>query len=92
MKGLRVEIDFKEHHYEATCWMTACIILHNIVLDVEGKEFLIYLLDDESNNSDEDVNDEGIPPGGNEDEVQGEVLRKLLVAELMAYRVTCGRD
>ncbi|THU93188.1 hypothetical protein K435DRAFT_592954, partial [Dendrothele bispora CBS 962.96] len=36
LKGLRVGIDSKEQHYQATRWMTVPVILHNMILDVEG--------------------------------------------------------
>ncbi|KAJ7260034.1 DDE superfamily endonuclease-domain-containing protein [Mycena haematopus] len=38
LRGLHVDINSNEDHYEALCWITVAIILHNLVIDVEGEE------------------------------------------------------
>jgi hypothetical protein len=39
LRGLRVSINSKKEHVEAYQWVTIAIILHNIVVQVEGEEF-----------------------------------------------------
>jgi len=38
LRGLRVSINTKEDHVWASRWITMAIILHNLVIDIEGKE------------------------------------------------------
>nr|GAT46832.1 predicted protein [Mycena chlorophos] len=37
LRGLRVNIESNADHVEALRWITVCIILHNLVIDVEGE-------------------------------------------------------
>ena len=36
LHGLRVNINSNSDHVKACCWITIAIILHNLVIDVEG--------------------------------------------------------
>lgn len=36
LRGLRVNINSPQDHIQAGRWMTVCVILHNLVIDVEG--------------------------------------------------------
>lgn len=36
LRGLRVNINSPQDHIQACRWMTVCIILHNLVINVEG--------------------------------------------------------
>lgn len=40
--GLRISINRKRHHGDACNWIRMCIILHNLVIDIEGDEWAKY--------------------------------------------------
>ena len=42
LQGLRVYINSKSDHHFACRWITAAIILHNLVIDTEGEESCRY--------------------------------------------------
>lgn len=49
LRGLRVQINQERDHTIATFWITACVILHNLIIDIEREiddsdEFYIEIL------------------------------------------------
>jgi hypothetical protein len=84
LRGLRVNINSNDEHYEALRWITVAIILHNLVIDVEGEsagaEF-VHNHTHEQEEEDRGVRDE--PRDGNE--VEGQAKRRRLTDELLAY-------
>jgi hypothetical protein len=85
LRGLRVDIKSKRDHDLACRWITNSIILHNLIIDVEGPNFAQYFQADHGQI--EEYNDRGQAdePQGNDLE-DGEDKRRLLVAELIAFR------
>ena len=39
MCGLQVHINSNNNHYEACKWISVAIILHNLIIDVEGSQY-----------------------------------------------------
>ena len=90
LRGLRVSINTPEAHFKATHWIKAAIILHNLIIDVEGEVSGAHFSAVHTNIEEEEdsgVHDEELEIGEGEDE--GEAKRKRLVAELLAYRARC---
>lgn len=87
LRGLRVMIKTPDDHLRACCWIKVAIILHNLVIDVEGEvsgaQFapLHTVGEEEEDSGAVDVQDE---PEQNEGD--GEDKRRQLIAELLAYR------
>lgn len=82
LRGLRVEISNNEQHVKACRWITIAIILHNLIIDVEGgvdtfESGYNPTQDQENNNPDEPLLD---------DSEHGEAKRQQLVAELLAFQ------
>lgn len=91
LRGLRVDIKTNQDHIDACRWITAAIILHNLVIDVEGGG--AAALFGSVHNRTEELNDRGVPDDdeGNslgDDEEGGKEKRERLKAELLAYRET----
>jgi len=94
LRGLRVNINSNSDHIKACRWITVAIILHNLIIDVEGEVsgtafFPLHTQDKEQ----EDV----APPVEEEEEEEeeeleeeGEAKRRQLTAELLAYREQVG--
>lgn len=94
LRGLRVQINNNQDHIEACRWITIAIILHNLVIDVEGGAGAGYFggvhgvaeeRDDRGLADDADEHNFGLD--GQEDE--GEAKRTRLKAELLVYREMC---
>lgn len=86
LRGLRVNINSNQDHYEAGRWITVAIILHNLIIDVEGIETAELFMNDHGA-----VEEEEDTEGAENVEIQrgvqdGDGKRQQLVAELMAYR------
>jgi hypothetical protein len=87
LRGLRVNINLKQDHIEACRWITVAIILHNLILDVEGQstQFVdIHMPMDEQEDCgqpeqlyNDDDNDENDADG---------LKRCQLVAELLVFK------
>ncbi|KAF8814094.1 hypothetical protein BYT27DRAFT_7219928 [Phlegmacium glaucopus] len=56
LHGLRVHINSNKDHYEACQWISVAIILHNLIIDVEGSKSVEYF----GNGPDEEEEDTGI--------------------------------
>jgi DDE superfamily endonuclease len=86
LRGLRTVINSKRQHKEACRWMTIAIILHNIVIEVEGGMRGAYFSPIHTRYEEED--DRGLADLAMEenDEDGGEQKRRMLVEELIAFR------
>ncbi|KAF7310164.1 DDE Tnp4 domain-containing protein [Mycena indigotica] len=80
LKGLRTSIAKKRHHVEACRWVTIAIILHNIVVELEG----IGESDTFINQGLEEHDGDDMPMQN--DMAEGEAKRQRLVAEINAIR------
>ncbi|KAJ8582015.1 hypothetical protein M405DRAFT_750843 [Rhizopogon salebrosus TDB-379] len=85
-RGLRVNINSKRQHISACQWITVGIILHNIVIEVEGAQQGLYFAPVHTHH--EEVEDRGPhdAPLGGDDNIDGEMKRKKLVEELVAFQ------
>jgi hypothetical protein len=85
LRGLHININSKSDHHFACRWITAAIILHNLVIDVEGVESVQYFAN--LHTALQEVDDSGQPlPGQEHSNMNGEAKRRLLTEELLAYR------
>ena len=87
LRGLRVSINSPEMHFKATHWIKVAIILHNLVIDVEGEvsgACFSALHTQVEEEEDSGAVDQEQNMAWEEDE--GEAKRKQLIAELLAYR------
>jgi hypothetical protein len=81
LRGLRVHIDSNKDHYEACQWISIAIILHNLIIDVEGSKSAEYFGNVHGPNEEED--DAGIHPEEEEVNVNDDdAKRRQLVQEL----------
>ncbi|EJF59387.1 hypothetical protein DICSQDRAFT_65199, partial [Dichomitus squalens LYAD-421 SS1] len=90
LRGLRVTINSPKAHFKATHWIKVAIILHNLIIDIEGEvsgarfgELHTSVEEEEDAGTLDDQLDLG------QDEDEGEAKRECLVAELLAYRAQC---
>jgi len=85
LRGLRVNVNSKRQHRAACQWMTIAIILHNLVIDIEGAtkgaDFAPMHTQVEE---EEDRGLADLPIDS--DEQDGEAKRQHLVEELLAFR------
>ena len=87
LRGLRVNINSNSEHAYALRWITVAIILHNLIIDVEGNSFASRFAPDHGREQElEDRGGQDEQQGGDDD---GEVKRRELVAELIAFRSMC---
>lgn len=86
LRGLRVTINNQQEHKNACRWITIAIILHNLVIDVEGQASGAHFLG--KHGRVEENQDRAIPDGiGFEDgEEAGKQKRQRLIDELLAFR------
>lgn len=87
LRGLRVKINNHEDHRAAMQWITVVIILHNLIIDIEGSEGIRTEWEDSNagegnRQGDERVNDEDNSEGEDEDEPAVR-KRNQLIAELI---------
>ena len=82
-----MNITSNSKHAYALCWITVAIILHNLIIDVEGNSFASHFTPDHGHEQEfEDRGGQDEPQGGDED--SGEVKWQELVAELIAFQST----
>ncbi|KZP09658.1 hypothetical protein FIBSPDRAFT_914037 [Athelia psychrophila] len=83
--GLHVNINTKSDHVAACRWIAIAIILHNLIIDVEGGEAVEEFL--AAHGVQEEVEDHGLPhiPQDN-DVADDDTKRRTLVAEIVAFR------
>ncbi len=87
LRGLRVTINSQQEHKNACRWITIAIILHNLVIDVEGATAGAHFVGDHSHVQENE--DRAIPDrqGAEQDnENAGRQKRQRLINELMAFR------
>ena len=84
LHGLRVNIKSNKDHVDALCWVTAAIILHNLIIDIEGHEHTQDLLP--RHGVDEEQEDRGPRHAPNYQGQDEDTKRRQLVAELLAYK------
>ncbi|KAF4614110.1 hypothetical protein D9613_008205 [Agrocybe pediades] len=86
LRGLRVTINSNEDHYQACKWITVAIILHNLVIDVEGKEAAEYFIN--AHTEAEEREDTGRAPAAqNNGNGNNNEKRQRLVDELWAHKM-----
>jgi hypothetical protein len=85
LRGLRVTITSKRHHRVACDWMTVAIILHNLVIEVEGAVQGAHFTGIHTHT--EEQEDRGLPdiPPSQVIRNNGELKRQRLVEELLAF-------
>jgi hypothetical protein len=86
LRGLRVDIKSKRDHDLACRWITIAIILHNLIIDVEGPNFAHYFQADHGQGEENDDRGDADEPQDNDLVEDSEDKRRLLVAELVAFR------
>jgi len=85
LQGLRVDINSNLDHAKALQWITTAIILHNLIIDVEGAASTTQFMADHGHAEElEDCGGQDAPQGA--DEEAGETKHQRLVEELIAYR------
>jgi hypothetical protein len=94
LRGLRVNINSNTDHIMACRWITVAIILHNLIIDVEGEvsEAAFYPLHDQEEGQEIIAHpmEEEEEEEEEELEEEGETKRCQLIAELLAYREQMG--
>ncbi|KIL53858.1 hypothetical protein M378DRAFT_182723 [Amanita muscaria Koide BX008] len=94
LRGLRVNINSPEDHVKAMRWITCVIILHNLIIDVEGEVSKAGAYFQPLHSSVEEEEDTGVGNDDNDENEDnsnpGEIKRQLLTAELLAYRQRIG--
>jgi hypothetical protein len=87
LRGLRVNINSSKDHAEACRWITIAIILHNMVINIEGANAATNFGGIHTGaNEIEDRGGADEPEDDDELEEAGEAKRIRLVAELLAYK------
>jgi hypothetical protein len=91
LRGLRVNINSPEEHIKAMRWITCAIILHNLIIDVEGEVSGAYFQPFHSAVEEEqDAGSMNNMEGEEDNDNTGEIKRQLLTAELLAHRQRLG--
>lgn len=81
LHGLRVNINSNQDHYKACQWITVAIIIHNLIIDVEGSKSIAYF--GNIHNPDEEEEDTGIhQEQGRVDNNDNDAKHRQLVEEL----------
>jgi hypothetical protein len=89
LRGLQVNINSNSDHANALNWITVAIILHNLIIDVEGNSFLPHFLPDHGHDEEfEDGGGQHEPQFEGDDEDNGVAKRRELVEELIAFKST----
>ncbi|KAF7377320.1 DDE Tnp4 domain-containing protein [Mycena sanguinolenta] len=84
LRGLRVNINSNEDHWEALRWVTVAIILHNLVIYVEGEVSAAHFAPAHTRHDEEEDRGDRDEPGG--EDANGEAKRRRLTQELLAHR------
>jgi hypothetical protein len=87
LRGLQVHIISNKDHVDALRWITAAIILHNLVIDVEGHAHTQELLSRHGVNEEQEDCGPSHAPQFREDENEDDAKRRQLVVELVAYKI-----
>jgi hypothetical protein len=94
LRGLRVCINSNADHIRACQWITVAIILHNLIIDVEGEVsgaafYPLHTREEEQEDVAQPLEEEE-EEEEEELEEEGEAKRHQLIAELLAYREQMG--
>ena len=88
LQGLHVDINSNAKHVKACQWITIAIIIHNMVIDIEGMNSGASF--GNLHNRAEELEDRGIPVpyevDDDEMEQVGEIKCHRLVAEIVTYK------
>ena len=86
-----VSINSPDDHIWACHWITVTIILHNLIIDVEGTASSQYFQPEHLGAQEvADTGDHEEEENDDEDNDEGEVKQWQLIAELLAFRETWG--
>ena len=92
LHGLQVTINSNRQHITACQWMTIAIILHNIVIEVEGANQGEYFRvghgqgeEEEDCGEQNEGEEESLPQEGGVNQ-DGEAKRQRLIEELLAFK------
>jgi len=80
LHGLQVHINSNKDHYEACQWISVAIILHNLIIDVEGSKSAEYF--GNIHGPEEEEEDTGIQEGGRVNNNNNDTKHRQLVEEL----------
>jgi hypothetical protein len=86
LRGLRVNINSNSNHVKACRWITIAIILHNLVIDVEGGNSVGQFRDIHQRAEEEADRGPHEESDGGGSEEAGEEKRKRLTAQLLAFK------
>lgn len=85
LRGLRLNINSNREHHEACRWISVAIILHNLVIEVEGAQSGAYFMAEHTHV--EEREDRGEHEEGEADgQPESEEMRRRLVAEIVAFK------
>ena len=82
LRGLRINIMSNEDHIAACRWITIAIIIHNLVIDVEGAQSGEHFIRDHTR--DDELNDRG--QRNEAIQIIGNSKRDRLIAEIVAVK------
>lgn len=86
LRGLRLPINTKSQHVAACRWVTIAIILHNLIIDIEGEESAKAFGDVHTHVEEEEDRGPHYEGHGGNDHVDGQTKRQALIDELMEFR------
>lgn len=86
LRGLRVDINSNKDHVDACRWMTVAIILHNLIIDVEGLDHTQAYITQHGVDDEEADHGPRHAPLFQEDEDIDEAKRRQLVREIVAFK------
>ena len=86
LRGLRVHIDSNKDHYEACQWISVAIILHNLIIDVEGSKSAEYFgsvhgPNEEADDTDIHPEEEGVNNDNDDDTKRRQLVEELWVSQ-----------
>ena len=86
LHGLQVDIKSNRDHFEACRWITIAIILHNMVIDIDGANASGDFGHIHTHN--EELENRGIPEPLDENDADniGKLKHDQLVAEIVTYK------
>ena len=85
LRGLRVSINSKQDHHDACRRITIAIILHDLIIDVEGSKSAGHFAQDHGHAEEYIDRGQGDAPLEGEDVENVEAKRKELVTKLLAF-------
>ena len=88
LRGLRVAINTQQDHINACRWITIAIILHNLVVDIEGINSSLHFAPQQGSHGEvpAEERDDVLQYIWGDDEETGIEKRKQLIRELVEFR------